>query len=101
MTELEQLMEQRKALEQRIKALKCKEVVCGRAVLAYDEYNHNGWRVLIRRPNMNTWKKDYPNYKAVVSASVIIAEERKDAVNQIPALIDDLINLFNTVKGEE
>ena len=92
MTELEQLIEQKKEIEAKIKELECKEVKFGNARLSYtDKLVNEGepiWSI-----DILTFT-DYPKTYKPVWRKVVIQRDRDVAIDDLGNLIDDLELLY-------
>jgi hypothetical protein len=98
MTELEELQEQKKEIEQRIKELRHadKNVKCGRAKLAFMHYPGvalDHYYIGIECIPVNKCDRTR-------SAHIIQGLTREDAAGQIPEVIKDLQGLYDKLKGE-
>lgn len=91
MTDLEELIERRNALNNKIREIQSQSVQCGRARLNIQTTSRKTWRVMINLPYIYDKRKSS-------WFSVIEEWERDDVIKQIPALIKDLMGLYNLLK---
>lgn len=98
MNELEELIRQKKELEERIRQARNQTISCGRAKLDVEHYptqlpDRHYVAIMVDTSylgdNRNRWR------------TVANGKTRDDAINQIPTIINDLQSLYNQVRGGE
>lgn len=94
MSELQELMKQKREIEERIKQIKNATVVCGFAKVDIDHYptsRPDEWYIAIKVPGV--CEGDQTRYR-----SIIRGHSKEECIEKIPTIINDLQGLYNTFK---
>lgn len=100
MTELEELLQQKRDIEHRIKELSYKGFIrCENAKI--DRIHYSGshaddWRVMVL-----TYNKDYVDMpEKIFWRSICTSTDRQDAIDHIQPIIDSLVELLEKLKKD-
>lgn len=97
MSELQELKEQKKQIEQRIRELECTSIYCNRAELRFDRYSggrHAEWKVRYRVDT--SYLVDYAKDR---SYFIAIANTKEQCLENLKTAIEDLQGLLEKVLG--
>lgn len=92
MTELEELIQQKKEIESRIKELKNKHLQYGRVKISAEIVSMDSYYLAIKCATSNGVKSSYHK--------MFCAYGKKNVVDEIPKIINDLENLYKLAKEE-
>ena len=97
MDELQELMEQRKKIDERIRQIKNSIVIYGCAKIDIDHYptpRPDEWYVAVKVPGV--CEGDQTRYR-----SIIRGHTRQECIDKIPTIIKDLQGLYDKLKENE
>ena len=89
--ELEKLQEQKKIIEDRIKAITCNYVRNGHAVFDYDTVSTQEYRVRVERIYYNNTRKG--SYQNGSKLSIVRGKEKDKVIEGLDTIIADLTGL--------
>jgi len=105
MDELQQLMQQRKELDQKIRQLrKNYPVICGKAKLDKESYptdKPDRWMIAINCKPKDPPAKGSPWAKESIWRTIINGDNRQECAEAIPGIIKDLQTLYDSIREAE
>lgn len=97
MTELEQLIEDKKRIEKRIRELKNTDIVANDIKFKSESFTNRrlNWKLIIKTRHMSK-TSEMDSWKTVISGF-----DREDVIEEIPNLIADLQTIYKTIREKD
>ena len=97
MTELEQLIEDKKRIEKRIRELKNTDIVANDIKFKSESFPNRrlNWKLIIKTRYMNK-TSEIDSWRTVISGF-----DREDVIEEIPNLVADLQTIYKTIREKD